>query len=434
MLTPMEPTSRPFNEPLRPQFHFTAPRNWLNDPNGCLFDGTHYHLFYQHDPDAMRSAGQNMHWGHAISTDLLHWQHLPIAIPNREPHQAWSGSAILDEKNLLGVRRPDGPVPILAFYSRIGEGQTLAFSNDGGVTFRDFSVILPHTRTFVQNPHRDPKVFYHAPTERYVLILWEDTGYAFYSSSDLRQWKRESFLDGYYECPDLLEVPVDGTNEKRWTLFDGTGSYVTGDFDGRTFTPTSPKLILDHGPHFYATQTFYNTPSAAPPVQIAWMRGGQYPGAPFSQQMTFPRQLTLRRYGSSLRVHQSPIPALDTLVTETSRPKLASRKPVPIPELARLSFTFSPSAPIHLRIAGNLLSLWPSYQVATFAGCTAHDPFEQPIRLTVLVDRSSIEIFLSDGLTTFSLARPVTDRTLALESKSGAVLSATVETLRSTWE
>lgn len=433
----MAPTTRPFNEPLRPQFHFSPPTNWMNDPNGLLFDGSLYHLFYQHDPDSITQT-PHMSWGHAVSRDLLHWEHWPIAIPNREPHHAWSGSALLDKTNVLGLQQEGNPTTIVAFYACIGEGQTLCASVDGGRTFGHYSVVLPHTRNRDQNPHRDPKVFYYAPPSgdpgHFVLVLWEDTGYAFYTSTNLRNWTKTSFVEHFFECPDLLEIPVEDaagkpTGEKVWTLIDGTGQYVTGTFDGKTYLPASPKLTADHGPNYYATQTWANAPI---PIQLAWMRADRYPNMPFNQQMTFPRKLSLRKYGKALKLHQNPIDALSTLVTETTTPKTL---PIQLPELARITLSLANTAPTTLSIAGQTLTLHPAYHLATFNTRNAPTPCNDPVKLEILLDRPSLELFLADGHTTFSLAPLLTlpqDRTLTLLSGPEPT-TVKIETLRSTW-
>ena len=282
-----------YDEPLRPQFHFTAPTGWLNDPNGLVFYAGEYHLFFQHNPHGTNWG--NMTWGHAVSRDLVHWEALPLAIlPDARGH-AYSGSAVVDWQNTAGFGRE----ALLAFYTAAGDQvispqsytQCLAASTDHGRTWTKFAgnPILNE----ITPGNRDPKVFWHAPSQQWVMALYVGEGdrhaIQFFTSNDLKQWQWRSTSDGFYECPDIFEL------NGRWVLFGADGRYVVGAFDGAKFTVASGKHSSDWGANFYAAQTFNDIPATdGRRILIGWMRGGQYPGMPFNQQMTFPCELTLR--------------------------------------------------------------------------------------------------------------------------------------------
>ncbi|MEL7585215.1 MAG: glycoside hydrolase family 32 protein [Prolixibacteraceae bacterium] len=312
------PDKRPFNEFFRPQFHFTPEKNWQNDPNGLIWFEGEYHLFYQHNPNGTEWGFMN--WGHAVSKDLVRWEHLPIAITpdndskDKEFCTAWSGCAIVDDKNLTGLQKGDQKT-LLIFYTSRQCGQRMAYSNDKGRTWIKYekNPLIPYNE---KDDARDPKVFWYEPDQKYVMVLWrkpdgdgDAQGISFYTSSDLTDWTYESHLPGFYECPDLVELPVDSLQgETRWVIFDGDGSYATGEFDGKKFIPAGSKRKSDFGANYYATQTWSNIPDDdGRTIQIAWMRGGNYPGMPFNGQMTFPSELSLKKYPEGVRLVRRPV-------------------------------------------------------------------------------------------------------------------------------
>lgn len=274
---PYPPTG--YDEPLRGQFHFSPRAGWMNDPNGSVYYRGQYHLFFQHNPHGL--AWATMHWGHATSPDLVHWTQKPIALePGVHPGDLWSGNGIVDTDNVTGLRSGDDD-PILLF-SGTG-GVVVHYSLDGARTFQTYD----HGREVVdtgEHTSRDPKVFWHAPTRRWVMVLYVNEGQEgadFYTSPDLLHWTfRSRFTaDWMFECPDMYQLPVDGNPAAtRWVLSAARdNSYVLGDFDGATFTATSPVQRLDFGggfaeSPFYAAQTFTGDP-AGRVVQTAWQGG-----------------------------------------------------------------------------------------------------------------------------------------------------------------
>ncbi|POX52815.1 glycoside hydrolase family 32 protein [Streptomyces sp. Ru72] len=244
-----------YHEQYRPQFHFTPAQNWMNDPNGLIYYKGQYHLFFQYNPSG--NTWGNMSWGHAVSTDLVHWKQLPLAIPQDDQEMIFSGSVVLDRNNTTGFGTKDNP-PLVAVYTSLVKStgvqrQSLAYSTDGGTTWTKYSgnpVLDLNSTNF-----RDPKVFWYAPTRRWLMAvaLADQHKISFYSSADLKHWAHQSDFGpagatgGVWECPDLFPLPVDGNPKKtKWVLAvnlnpgaiaGGSGAqYFVGDFDGKKFT------------------------------------------------------------------------------------------------------------------------------------------------------------------------------------------------------
>ena len=290
----------------RPRRHFTAPRGWLNDPNGLVYAYGEYHLFYQHNPTGVQWG--NMHWGHAVSPDLFHWQDLGDAVfPDpRRGDWAFSGCAILDRDNVAGLQEGSEP-PILVFYTSTARGECLLYSNDRGRTFKEYA-----GNPVVRHAGRDPKVFFHAPTARWVMTVYEEVNHiAFYSSADLRHWDFESRIHGFYECPDLFEL--DG----RWVLTAADGRYQLGKFDGHAFEPETLPRPLFGGGRNYAGQSYSNLDGRR--VMVFWLRGeAPFAGQDFNQQMSLP--VELRRDGDQVLVTPAVTVPEAAVLENTTRP------------------------------------------------------------------------------------------------------------------
>jgi fructan beta-fructosidase len=321
-------------EPYRPQYHFTPPANWMNDPNGLVFYAGEYHLFYQHHPDA--PVWGPMHWGHAVSPDLIHWQHLPIALYPDENGTIFSGSAVIDWRDTAGF----GAEAMIALFTHANgnlQSQSLAYSTDKGRTWTKYAgnPILtppPHLRDF-----RDPKVFWYgdADTGHWVMAVAAGNAILFYTSPDLKTWKPSGGFVGYgstegvWETPDLFPLPVDGGPDTRWVLIVGVGDgapargsgtqYFVGHFDGSTFTSENPKeaiLWADYGADFYAAQSWSDEPQGRRLI-IGWMSNWQYanttPTTTWRSAFTLPRELSLTATPLGIRLIQHPLPELHTL-------------------------------------------------------------------------------------------------------------------------
>jgi len=284
-----------YHEINRPQFHFTSRRGWNNDPNGLVYHNGEYHLFYQHNP--YDTQWGNMHWGHAVSRDLLHWIELNDALYPDTLGTMFSGSAIIDRENTAGW----GKDALVAFYTAAGKKMTqnIAYSTDNGRTFTKFK------GNPILGPNRDPKVFWFEPAKIWVMALYDDNFIAIYNSRDLKNWEYKSKTKGFYECPELFELAVDGNeNKKKWIMYGGSGSYMIGSFNGQEFTPEFGKYFYTWG-SLYAAQTYNNVPDGRR-IQIGWGRIEQ-PGMPFNQMMLFPCELTLRTTPEGIRLFCEPV-------------------------------------------------------------------------------------------------------------------------------
>jgi fructan beta-fructosidase len=319
----------------RSAYHFSPARNWMNDPNGLVYDDGVYHLFYQYHPES--SVWGPMHWGHATSRDLLHWDEQPIALAPDALGMIFSGSIVIDRDNSSGLGR-DGIAPWIALFTHHNmadeqaggsdyQSQSIAYSLDKGQSWAKYT-----DNPVIANPgikhFRDPKVFWHAATSRWVMTLAGGDRIFFYSSTNLLQWTLESALEGFdvaegnvLECPDLVTLPLEG--RQRWVLLvsvfsgapnGGSGTrYLVGDFDGQHFVPEHNDVRwLDYGPDNYAGVTFHNTGDKT--LLIGWMSNWQYaqtvPTAPWRSSMTLPRVLSLMRVGGDARVAQTVAPDL----------------------------------------------------------------------------------------------------------------------------
>jgi fructan beta-fructosidase len=399
------PSKLIYHEKDRPWFHFTSRRGWLNDPNGLVFFGGEYHLFYQHNPYGWDWG--NMHWGHAVSSDLIHWSELPIAIYPREYGDwAFSGSAVVDSENTSGFGGNSAP-PLVAAFTSTGRGECVVYSLDRGRTWTEYS-----GNPVVRHSGRDPRLLWYAPTKRWVMAVYDEEGgrrdIAFYSSPDLKAWTFESRIAGFYECPDLFELPIDGNPGKTlWVLSAADGAYLLGRFDGKTFHPEpGGKLKTCHG-NFYAAQTYSNEPSNRR-VQIGWAQGITFPDQPFNQQMTIPCELTLRETTDGIRLFANPVAEVDRLrVGDDVRsgfgfpPGQEGSANINLPfDLldVRTEIAFGAEGKFELELPGARITYDVAQRTLSCNGASARlDPVKGAIRLRMLLDRASIEVFANDG-------------------------------------
>jgi sucrose-6-phosphate hydrolase SacC (GH32 family) len=381
-------------ETYRPQFHFTARTGWLNDPNGLVCYAGEYHLFFQHNPHGTNWG--NMTWGHAVSPDLVHWRQLDHALAPDALGTIFSGSAVVDWQGTAGFGRE----ALIALYTAAGETvspkapttQCLAASTDRGRTWQKYAgnPVLPQ----LTPGNRDPRVFWHAPTGRWIMALYVGTtaGHTvqFFAAADLKHWTHLSTLPGFYECPDLFPLG------DQWVLFGADGHYLLGQFDGTTFTPTSGLLVGDWGPNYYAAQTFSDIPATdGRRILVAWMRGGRYPDMPFNQQMTFPCELTLH----AGRLRKWPVRELASLYA-ASHDCLAESG-----ELCDISAEIAPGHAwaCGFTVRGCTVTWLAGEQCLCLGQHRAPLPLRDGrLRLRLLVDRTSLEVFGHDGEVAFS--------------------------------
>lgn len=302
-----------YKESLRPKVHFTSKRGWLNDPNGLVWYAGEWHLFYQHNPYGFN--WNNMTWGHAVSPDLVHWKEVGDVLHPDSLGPVFSGSAVVDYGNTLGLSDKEALVAVYTSAGGVGyhtrhlqHSQSIAYSLDKGRTWTKYSgnPVLPTLVCY----NRDPKVMWHKPTQKWIMVLFLDKQeYAIFSSPDLKEWtETDRFkLDGADECPDFFEMSVENEQPVRKWVFTGANStYLVGTFDGKKFIPETKPVKMDNGNNYYAVQTYSNAPERRR-VQIAWMNGSAFPGMPFNQQMSFPRELKLYKTLNSYRLKSLPV-------------------------------------------------------------------------------------------------------------------------------
>ena len=432
-----------YGESRRPQFHFTSRRGWLNDPNGLVFHQGEWHLYYQHNPYGWNWG--NMHWGHAVSADLVHWRELPIAVyPARFGDWAFSGSAVVDVDNTSGFKAGTEDVLVVA-YTSTGRGECILYSQDRGRTWKEFA-----GNPVVKHRGRDPRLLWHAATRRWVMAVYNEDDkkqrIAFYTSPDLKAWTFGSRIDGFYECPDLFELAVEGDpTTRRWVLYGADGKYLLGAFDGATFVPDGGKHALWHG-NFYAAQTFSGAPDGRR-VQIGWAQGVTFPGMPFNQQMNVPVELALRPTPEGPRMTAWPVRELEALRGRRHARTGLTVKPGEDPlagveaELADVELAFRPDGVERVELKARGTSIVYDVrkrQVSAQGKSMPLAPLDGLVRLRVLVDRGSIEVFGNGGRAALSAAAlaPVEVRSFSLTAAGGPlpVESLELHELRSAWK
>lgn len=444
----------------RPGFHFSVPSNWMNDPNGLVYYEGEYHLFYQHHPYS--TDWGTMHWGHAVSPDLVHWEDKPIALFPDEHGTIFSGSCVVDWNNSSGffAEGTHGLVAIFTQHDTYPESgqprqrQSLAYSSDKGETWSFYSgnpvLSEPSLIDF-----RDPKVFWHSPSSHWVMVLAAGDRIQLYNSRNLSQWQLASEFgagegshQGVWECPDLFELPVDGGEGTKWVLIVSSGGahddpigshtqYFIGEFDGISFVNDhSPELVrrLDHGRDQYAGVTYSDIPDEdGRRILIGWMTNLRYAGntptGAWRGAMTLPRVLTLETVEGQIVLKQLPVDELLGLregAEAWSKATVSADAPLEVDlksELLELELEADISSGQELLIkiqsseteacatviGYNPASQWLFIDRIHSGRTDVHPEFavkhgaplaakNDKIKLRVLVDRSAVEVYGNDGI------------------------------------
>lgn len=473
-----------YKEKLRPQFHYSPKRGTISDPHGMVYYDGEYHIFYQHNPFGMNSAF-NRTWGHAVSTDLVHWKELGDALHPERRGQIVTGSGVVDHKNTTGFQTGEEP-PLVFIYSS-GGGETpwshdqpwtqmLAYSNNRARTFTVYegNPVLGHVEgTGLVRPlgAHDPKVFWHKPTNQWVIVLYHtDFRMAFYTSRDLKSWELKSEINGrqqwpgvvakennphwqddwiFHEVPEFFELPVDGDkNNTKWVFYSVGGHYFLCDFDGKTCTPTSEILWLSHGNCNWASQTISNIPPEdGRRIQIGWGMGVDATGMPFNDMLTFPIELTLRTTDEGVRMFAYPAKEIESIHAK---------------EYTWTDVQLKPGQNILSNIAGELFDIEAQFEVGDAdelgfilngvslvynvddnkLSCEDWDaklkPVDGKIRMRILVDRLSIEAFANDGRVYMPISSETpeeSEKGLEIFTKGGKtkVNSLKIHKLKSIW-
>ncbi len=421
-----------YREKLRPQFHFTSRRGWNNDSNGMVYYDGEYHLFYQHNPFGWNWG--NMTWGHAVSTDMIHWTELGDAIHPDRLGTIFSGSAVVDVNNTAGFQTGDEKVIVCIYTSAGGTNpmskdqpftQSIAYSNDRGRTFTVYedNPILGH----INGGNRDPKVIWHTPTGQWVMALYlDDRDMAFFTSKDLKSWEYQSRIKCFHECPELFALPVDSDKDnEKWILYGGSGEYLIGHFDGKEFKSETDAIRFHYGNCFYASQTFSDIPRTdGRRIQIAWGRV-KMTDMPFNQMMLFPVTLTLHTTEEGTRMFAEPIREIeklhnkkqwqwknktlkpgDNLLSDVSGELFHIRAELQVGDIREIGFVIR-----DIPVVYNVRKQELSCQKKT----APLQPVDGKISIELLVDRTSIEIFGNDGRVYMPIGVILADNTKSLE-------------------
>jgi len=457
----------PPNQLARPVYHFTPPSNWMNDPNGLVYYQGEYHLFYQYHPES--PIWGPMHWGHAISQNLINWEHLPIALYPDENGTIFSGSAVIDWKNTAGFGK-EALVAIFTHDQAGKQSQSLAYSRDSGRTWTKYAgnPVIPAPANMPD--FRDPKVFWFTGSgaAHWVMCLSAADRILFYTSPNLIHWSPGGQLGpgcgpagGPWETPDLFELPVNGAQETRWVLTvgiqsgtpaGGSGSmYFVGAFDGKSFTSENPKdtaLWADFGADYYAAQSWSDEPGGRR-IMLGWQNNWQYanliPAGDWRGAFSLPRQLTLAQTVEGIRLIQQPIAELKNLRCRHKHWQDETISPGTnlLAGLQGDSFEMVADFQIESKLehfgfrvrVGKGESTIIAYSSQTqqvtldrshsgqcdfhpgFAGIHSADlpPVNGHLRLHIFVDRSSVEVFANNGQITLSDSIFPADESLGLE-------------------
>jgi sucrose-6-phosphate hydrolase SacC (GH32 family) len=444
-----------YQEKLRQQIHFSAKRGWNNDPNGLVYFDGEYHLFFQHNPYGW--AWGNMHWGQAVSKNLVHWSELGEALYPDSLGTMFSGSAVVDWANTAGFSSGDQPA-IVCFYTAAGNTsaesknvkftQCIAYSTDKGRTWTKYegNPVLQHVRS----DNRDPKVLWYEKGKKWIMALFLDRNdYALFSSTDLKTWERLSdvVIPGDGECPEFFELAVDGNaGNTRWIFYGGKGTYLIGRFDGKNFTTESGPHPNNYGNCFYASQTYSDIPKEdGRRIQIGWGQVAS-PGMPFNQCMLFPTQLTLKSTREGIRMFTEPVKEIELLHNKEWKKENLTIDPNSNPvsgisgELYHIKADFKPgkNSQVGFKIHGTEVLYDAAKGELTCLNRKAElRPDGGKVRFEIIVDRNTIEIFCNNGKVYMPIARDLTkDYGLELICRNEKVIADNIQIfeLNSIWK
>jgi fructan beta-fructosidase len=406
-----------------------------------------YNLYYQHNPYSLNfdANGAERNWGHAVSPDMVHWQELPEAIyPHSYNDWVWSGSAVIDSANTGGFKTGTNDVIVASFYST-ARGQCIAYSNDGGLTYTDYT-----NNPVVNVTGRDPHMLWYAPSNYWVMAVYDSNlgGIDFFSTPDFHTWTYRSGIAGFAECPDMFELPVDGnTNNMLWEINGGSAAYLLGTFNGAVFTPTTAMQPGNLGSGFYASQTFTVMPAGdTRRVRMGWAQVNM-PGMPFTGMHFFPTELTLKTLPTGVHLCSTPIAEITNDIQNSYSWTNLTLNPGNNPLSAitgqlfdiQAQFTPGSASTITFNLCGVPVTYTPSSQQISCNGVTnTLAPVNGIVALEIITDCQSVEIFGNSG----ELYMPIvttpysqTNSSISLTSQGSSTLfnALTINQLNSIW-
>ena len=411
-----------FHDSLRPYFHFSPKRGWMNDPNGLIMLDGIYHMFYQYNPASR--GWDNMHWGHAVSRDLIHWKEEGIALFPDSFGSVFSGGAVIDKNNLLGKQK-DGNQTALLFYTAAGSHATIpvpftqcmAYSVDGLRSFHKFegNPILPN----IIEKNRDPAVVWCEELNRYLLTIWlNENNYGIYASDDLISWKHLQTVEisGESECPNLFPLQC-GADDRKWILIGANEIYLVGEFRNGKFVPVQREKHMFTGQSDgYAAQMYTDLPDGRI-VRIAWGKWRNFCAKTFCSQMSIPCDVRLKKCGTEYFLSYAPAAELDTILLKTDIYEnicTTSDKPLHIPmHRCAAGIKLSGSSD------GNAVYKIISFGIEILADLSKNEitvgGYTQPLfrsgkklDVEMIIDRTSIEVFCDDGKIAFMVCNSAT--------------------------
>ena len=382
-----------YQEPMRPQIHFTTKNGWINDPNGLIYLDGVYHMFYQHNP--AEPNWENMHWGHAESRDLIHWHEKPAVLFPDHRGTMYSGNAFLDTENALGKGRNTA----LLFYTTTTPFcQHMSYSTDNFKTVIPFrnAPVVPH----IMAENRDPAVVFCQELGCYVMLLYLDRDeYGILTSHNLADWTEHQriHLPGDGECPDIFCLQ-DPAGNRKWVIMGASSKYLVGQFESGQFIACQPIQSLHYGTAAYAGQSFSNLPGGRV-VRMDWDRWG-LPADGFNGQMGIPMELTLDEENGNYYLQAQPVAELECLYQQTDvfqSPTLPFRADLePSPYLLKLHG--NGTGTLTLTVFGRTIHFDFENNRLTLAGCTAPISVTgADLDVTVIVDRCSLELYADHG-------------------------------------
>lgn len=487
----MDVNTNRFRESYRPQYHFTPPEKWMNDPNGLLFHKGIYHLFYQYYPDDI--VWGPMHWGHATSKDLIKWTHKPVALYPDKLGYIFSGSAVMDTHNSSGLGTAQNPpmIAIFTYHDPKGEGegrtdfqyQGIAYSLDEGDTWTKYEG-NPVIGNDTIKDFRDPKVFWHDATQKWVMLLVAGDHLKIYNSTNLTEWtylsdfgKNQGAHGGVWECPDLFELEIAGTQEKKWVLLisinpgapnGGSGTqYFVGDFDGTRFTSSQKEhKWVDWGADNYAGVTYNGLPDSERTF-MGWMSNWNYaqetPTEVWRSAMTLPRKLSLFKNNTGTYLKNYPLPAIDEYAYgATSHDSMKNNMTLSSANFNEMRLDFTIPGTLDdfqlnfINVKGNSLKIGFDKKENHFfidrhkSGMTSFEPrFADAIHtapailentkdvdFTLFMDTSSVELFVDKGSTvmTEQIFPDTLYTALTFKSKTKDIAPLTVSKIKRIWQ